>query len=145
MDELIVQRERWRREGRVVVWTNGCFDVLHVGHLRSLEAARRLGDVLVVGLNDDASVRSLKGSGRPFVPVAERAALVAALEVVTRAVVFSGLTPECPLGRLRPEVHCKGADYAPPHGRPIRELATVEARGAESSSCRSLSPARLPR
>ncbi len=129
MDQLDAQRQSWRREGRVVVWTNGCFDLLHVGHLQTLDAARRLGDILVVGVNDDASARSLKGSGRPFVPAAERAALIAALEVVTRAVVFSGLTPEHVLSRLQPEVHCKGADYAPPQGKPIPEMATVEAYG----------------
>lgn len=129
MDVLVSQRERWRQEGKVVVWTNGCFDVLHVGHLHSLEAARRLGHVLVVGLNDDASVCALKGSGRPFVPAAERATLIAALEVVTRAVIFSGLTPERPLARLQPDIHCKGADYAPPRGLPIPEMATVEGYG----------------
>lgn len=129
MDELLAQRELWRRAGRVVVWTNGCFDVLHIGHLRTLEAARRRGDVLLVGVNDDAGVRALKGRGRPLVPAAERAALVAALEVVSRAVIFSGLTPEVALSRLQPDIHCKGADYAPPHGSSIPELATVEAYG----------------
>jgi phosphoheptose isomerase len=129
IDELLAEREAWRREGRTVVWTNGCFDLVHVGHLLSLEAARRLGDVLVVGLNDDQAVRHLKGDGRPVVPAPERAALVAALEAVSRVVLFPELTPEVVLRRLQPDVHCKGIDYAPPDGKSIPELATVQAYG----------------
>ena len=129
LEELAVERERWGREGKVVVWTNGCFDLFHVGHLRSLQAARRLGDVLVVGLNDDASVRQLKGENRPLIPAAERAALVGALEAVTRVVLIEQATPENALGVLRPEVHCKGADYAPPHGKPMPERSIVESYG----------------
>lgn len=129
LDELVAQRERWRSEGRVVVWSNGCFDLLHVGHVRCLEAARRLGDVLVVGINDDASVREIKGPGRPLVPAVERAAVVAALGCVTRALVIGGPTPADVLERLRPDVHCKGADYAPPHGAPIPEAEIVRAYG----------------
>ena len=129
LDELVVERERWRREGKVVVWTNGCFDLFHVGHLHGLQAARRLGDVLVVGLNDDASVQELKGAGRPLIPAAERAALIAALEAVTRVVLIEGSTPEHALALLRPDVHCKGADYAPPDGKPMPERAIVEGYG----------------
>lgn len=129
MAELVVERERWRREGKVVVWTNGCFDLLHVGHLQSMEAARGLGDVLVVGINDDDAVRALKGQGRPVVPAPERALLIAALEVVTRVVVFPELTPEAALRLLQPDLHCKGADYASPHGQPIPEAPAVEAYG----------------
>ncbi|AMV25174.1 Bifunctional protein HldE [Gemmata sp. SH-PL17] len=120
---------RLRAAGRVVVWTNGCFDLLHAGHARSLRAARALGDALVVGVNSDASVRRLKGPGRPVVPEAERAELVAALGCVDAVVVFGEDTPEACLERLRPAVHCKGADYAPPGGRPVPEAALVEGYG----------------
>src|SRR5205085_10183969 len=78
LDELLALRARWRADGKTVVWTNGCFDLLHVGHVRGLQEARGLGDVLVVGVNSDASVRRLKGPGRPIVPEAERAELLAA-------------------------------------------------------------------
>lgn len=128
-DELPALGERYRAAGQVVVWTNGCFDLFHVGHARSLEATRSFGDVLVVGVNSDASVRRLKGSGRPLTPAAERAALVAALGCVDHVVVFDDDTPETCLQNLRPEVHCKGADYAPPGGKPIPERAVVEAYG----------------
>jgi rfaE bifunctional protein nucleotidyltransferase chain/domain len=116
---LLAWRDRARRAGRVVVWTNGCFDLLHVGHLRNLRAARALGDALVVGVNDDAAVRRLKGPTRPILPAAERAELLAALECVDAVVLFGEDTPSAALERLRPEIHCKGADYAPPGGKPI--------------------------
>jgi rfaE bifunctional protein nucleotidyltransferase chain/domain len=125
-DELLALRETWRRDGRRVVWTNGCFDLLHVGHVRSLEAAAALGDVLVVGVNSDETVRELKGPGRPIVPAAERAEVVAGLEPVDHVVLFEEPTPEAALDRLRPEVHAKGADYA---DKPIPERAVVEAYG----------------
>jgi phosphoheptose isomerase len=129
LEALLEARELWRAAGRVVVWTNGCFDVLHAGHLASLAAARSFGDLLVVGLNDDAAVRRLKGPGRPLVPGLERAALVAALRPVDHVVVFSDDTPERVLAALRPEVHVKGADYAPPDGKPVPERALVEGYG----------------
>ena len=122
-------RESYRRAGRTVVWTNGCFDLLHAGHVRSLRAAAALGDVLVVGLNSDESVRRLKGPSRPILPEEDRAESLAALECVDHVLVFPDSTPTAVLGRLRPDVHCKGADYAPPHGRPIPEKAVVEAYG----------------
>jgi rfaE bifunctional protein nucleotidyltransferase chain/domain len=128
-DTLLELRARWREARRTVVWTNGCFDLLHVGHLRSLQAARTFGDVLVVGVNGDDSVRRLKGPGRPIIPGGERAELVAALECVDWVVVFEEGTPEAALARLRPEVHCKGADYAPPHGKPIPEAGVVRSYG----------------
>src|SRR6266581_4818895 len=87
-EPLLAWREAARREGRVVVWTNGCFDLLHVGHVRGLQKARGLGDGLVVGVNDDASVRRLKGTGRPIVPAAERAELLAGLACVDAVVLF---------------------------------------------------------
>jgi len=126
---LLDLRQQWRRQGRTVVWTNGCFDLLHVGHLRSLQAARRLGDVLVVGVNSDPSVRQLKGPGRPILPGAERAELLAALECVDHVVFFDEDTPEAALARLQPDVHCKGADYAPPDGKAIPEAVVVQAYG----------------
>ena len=102
---------------------------MHVGHVRGLQEARGLGDVLVVGVNSDASVRRLKGSGRPIVPEAERAELLAALACVDHVVVFGEDTPTEVLGRLRPDVHCKGADYAPPSTRPIPEAEVVRSYG----------------
>jgi rfaE bifunctional protein nucleotidyltransferase chain/domain len=125
-DELLELRRRWRQQGRKVVWTNGCFDLLHIGHVRSPEAARRLGDVLVVGLNGDESIRRLKGATRPIMPAAERAAVVAALAAVDHVVVFDEDTPEAALARLQPEVHVKGADYA---DRAIPEAKVVEGYG----------------
>jgi rfaE bifunctional protein nucleotidyltransferase chain/domain len=131
MEALVTQRQEWRRRGKVVVWTNGCFDLLHMGHLKSLEAAAELGDVLIVGLNDDTSVRAIKGPDRPVVPAGERAALLAAMEVVDRVVVFGEQTPEEPLRLLQPDIHCKGEDYAPPDGKPIPELSVVEGYGGK--------------
>jgi rfaE bifunctional protein nucleotidyltransferase chain/domain len=129
LQQLLALRRRWRDEGKTVVWTNGCFDLLHVGHVRGLRQARGLGDVLVVGVNSDASVRKLKGPARPVVPDAERAEIVAALACVDHVLVFAEDTPAEVLGRLRPEVHCKGADYAPPSTKPIPEADVVYSYG----------------
>jgi len=130
-DVLLALRAEWKAQKRSVVWTNGCFDLVHVGHVRSLAAAKNLGDVLVVGLNGDASVRRLKGPSRPVVPQEDRAELLAALGCVDAVIVFNELTPEVSLARLRPEIHCKGADYAPPHGKPIPEAKIVESYGGQ--------------
>ena len=100
-----------RAEGRRISFANGHFDLLHVGHLRYLRGAKEQGDALVVGLNGDASVRRLKGPGRPLVPAEERAELLAALEPVDYVVVFEEDSPVALLERLRPDVHCKGTDY----------------------------------
>lgn len=127
--DLLAQRELWRGEGRTVVWTNGVFDLVHVGHVRSLEAAKSLGDVLVVGVNGDKSVRELKGPDRPLVTAGERAEVVAGLESVDRVVVFEETTPERALAELRPDIHAKGADYAPPDGKPLPERDLVESYG----------------
>lgn len=126
---LLELRGRWSRQGRTVVWTNGCFDLLHAGHVRSLVAARALGDVLVVGLNSDESVRRLKGAGRPVMSAAERAEVLSAFRAVDHVVVYDEDTPEGALEQLRPDVHAKGADYAPPNGKPLPERAVVEAYG----------------
>ncbi len=103
--------ERLRQEGRQVVFANGCFDLFHVGHVRYLEGARQQGDVLVVGVNSDRSVRQLKGEGRPLLPEDARAELLAAMECVDYVVVFDDFTAENLLRDLRPDVHCKGTDY----------------------------------
>jgi rfaE bifunctional protein nucleotidyltransferase chain/domain len=127
--ELLELRAQARGDHKTIVWTNGCFDILHVGHVRNLQAAREQGDLLVVGLNSDASVRQLKGPTRPILPAVERAELLAALECVDAVIVFEELLPTTAIGRLQPDVHCKGADYAPPHGKPIPEAAVVESYG----------------
>jgi D-beta-D-heptose 7-phosphate kinase/D-beta-D-heptose 1-phosphate adenosyltransferase len=102
---------------------------LHVGHIRNLQAARDLGDRLIVGLNSDASVQQLKGPSRPIIPAAQRAEVLAALACVDHVVIFDELTAEASIARLKPDVYCKGADYAPPHGKPVPEAAQVEAYG----------------
>ena len=102
-----------RAAGARIVFTNGCFDLLHPGHVRYLAAARALGDALVVGLNGDASVRRLKGPGRPILSVDERAEVLAALAAVDHVVVFDEDTPEALVRRLQPDVLVKGADWAP--------------------------------
>jgi rfaE bifunctional protein nucleotidyltransferase chain/domain len=126
LSRLVEERQIWRRDGRRVVLTNGCFDLLHAGHVALLEAARREGDVLVVALNDDASVRGLKGPARPLVPEAERAELLLALEPVDRVVVYADPTPLTVVGALRPDVLVKGQDWA--HDA-IVGRAEVEAAG----------------
>ena len=110
-DVLIARTGEARRSGRTVAFANGCFDLLHVGHVRYLEAASREADLLVVAINDDASVRRLKGEGRPIMPAADRAELVAALRCVDFVVVFDEPTVGPLLETLRPDVHCKGTDY----------------------------------
>ncbi len=109
--ELLARVAEDRRHGRTIAFANGCFDILHVGHVRYLEGAAREADRLVVAVNDDESVRQLKGAGRPLVPADARAELVAALRDVDYVVVFPELTVDRLLGTLRPDVHCKGTDY----------------------------------
>jgi D-beta-D-heptose 7-phosphate kinase/D-beta-D-heptose 1-phosphate adenosyltransferase len=104
---------RLKRRGRKVVFTNGCFDLLHAGHVDLLERAAALGDVLVVGVNSDASVRRLKGAGRPIVPLLERLELLAGLRAVDYVVPFREATPARLIGMLRPDVLVKGGDYRP--------------------------------
>jgi rfaE bifunctional protein nucleotidyltransferase chain/domain len=100
-----------RRRGQKIVLANGCFDTLHVGHIRYLEGARREGDILAVGVNSDSSVCALKGAGRPILPETARAALVGALRAVDYVLVFSEPNVEALLRDLRPDVHAKGTDY----------------------------------
>ncbi|MDQ3907328.1 MAG: adenylyltransferase/cytidyltransferase family protein [Acidobacteriota bacterium] len=110
-NRLIARVAIARRRGARVVFANGCFDVLHVGHVRYLEAARALGDLLVVGVNSDEQVRRLKGEGRPFVPERERAEVVASLRAVDLVTIFPEPTVEALLLAVRPDIHAKGTDY----------------------------------
>ena len=120
-----------KAQGKKIAFANGHFDLLHVGHLRYLQGAKREGDVLIVGVNDDASVRRLKGPDRPLVPAAERAELLAALAPVDFVVVFSGDSPAPLLRRLQPHVHCKGTDYGTPERVP--EYEVVRAYGGRTA------------
>jgi D-glycero-beta-D-manno-heptose 1-phosphate adenylyltransferase len=126
LDEVILRFGREKRNGRRVVFTNGCFDLLHPGHIQCLEQARELGDVLIVGLNSDASVRQLKGEGRPLLPERERAEILAALESVDAVVIFDDLTPQRVIARLLPDILVKGGDWA---GDRIVGREEVEAAG----------------
>jgi phosphoheptose isomerase len=125
--ELLAQRQEWRRQGLTVVSTNGCFDVLHTGHLDSLRRAAALGDVLVVLLNSDDSVRRAKGPSRPVNSFQERADLLAALEPVDHVCVFTEDDPSLALTELQPDIHCKGEEYA--LGHEVPERAAVESYG----------------
>jgi rfaE bifunctional protein nucleotidyltransferase chain/domain len=126
IEEAARQAAEWRGRGRRVVLANGCFDLLHVGHVRYLSAARGLGDALVVGLNSDASVRRLKGPGRPVMAADERAELIGALAAVDLVVVFDEDSAEALIARLRPDVHAKGTDYTE---ESVPERAAVLAAG----------------
>jgi D-beta-D-heptose 7-phosphate kinase/D-beta-D-heptose 1-phosphate adenosyltransferase len=117
-----------RRAGKKIVFTNGCFDLLHVGHVRYLQQARELGDVLVVGLNADASVRRLKGPGRPLTPARERAEILAALACVDYVTIFGAATPLRLIAAVEPDVLVKGGDW------PVERIVgreAVEARGGK--------------
>lgn len=128
IDAALAQITQWRREGRRVVFTNGVYDLLHPGHVRYLQAAKALGDVLVVGVNSDRSVRANKGPERPVNPECERAELIAALACVDAVAVFDEDTPHAIISRLQPDVLVKGADWPADQivGRDV-----VEARGGK--------------
>jgi rfaE bifunctional protein nucleotidyltransferase chain/domain len=125
LEQAIVRFGREKRNGRVV-FTNGCFDLLHPGHIRILEQARALGDALIVGVNSDASVRKLKGEGRPVIPERERAEILVALESVDAVVIFDDLTPREVIAKLLPDVLVKGGDWP---GDQIVGREEVEAAG----------------
>src|ERR1700719_497278 len=126
LEQAILRFGREKRNGRHVVFSNGCFDLLHPGHIASLEQARGLGDALIVGLNSDAGVRQLKGAGRPVLPERERAEILAALECVDAVVIFDDLTPREVIARLLPDVLRKGGDWP---GDQIVGREEVEAAG----------------
>ena len=128
LDELTAKVEQRRRRGERLVLTNGCFDLLHVGHIRSLEAARAQGDYLIVCINSDASVRAAKGPDRPIFPELERAELLLALRAVDYVYIFSEPTVDRVLLALRPEVYAKGTDYTQDS---VPERAVVKAYGGE--------------
>jgi len=124
-DELLRRAAVWRADGKTIALANGLFDIIHVGHLRYLEEAATLADVLVVAINDDASARALKGPDRPIVPQDERAELVAGFRCVTIVTLFGEATVEGLLRTLLPSVHCKGTDYTAetvPERETAREL-----------------------
>jgi D-beta-D-heptose 7-phosphate kinase/D-beta-D-heptose 1-phosphate adenosyltransferase len=128
LDELIVRFGPGKRNGKRVVFTNGCFDLLHPGHIRSLETARSLGDVLIVGINSDEGVRMLKGGGRPVIPQQERAEILASLECVDAVVIFDEFTPQRVVAALMPDVLVKGGDWP---GNQIVGREEVEAAGGK--------------
>jgi D-beta-D-heptose 7-phosphate kinase/D-beta-D-heptose 1-phosphate adenosyltransferase len=126
LEQAILRFGREKRNGQRVVFTNGCFELLHPGHIRILEQARELGDVLIVGLNSDAGVRQLKGEGRPVIAERERAEILSALECVDAVVIFNSPTPLELISRLLPDVLVKGDDW------PLDQIvgrAEVEAAG----------------
>jgi rfaE bifunctional protein nucleotidyltransferase chain/domain len=129
-EELIEAVARDRTAGRTVSFANGCFDLLHVGHVRYLQGATAEADRLIVAVNDDRSVAGLKGPGRPILAAADRAELVAALRGVDYVVLFGDATVERLLVALRPDVHCKGTDYTVDS---VPERAVVEAYGGRTA------------
>ena len=122
--------ESAKASGKTVVFANGCFDVLHVGHVRYLQEAKELGDILVVGLNSDQSVRRLKGEGRPVMEQESRAILLSALECVDYIAIFQDDTVDRLLIELKPHLHCKGGDYTPDS---VPEKETVKQYGGATS------------
>ncbi len=137
---MIISREslksygqKWREKGQRVVFTNGCFDLLHLGHIRYLAQARALGDLLVLGLNSDQSVRKLKGPLRPFAPEGERAEVMDALRPVDFVIIFDDLTASPLISELKPDIYVKGGDYSAGEeaGKPLPEAPAVKAYGGE--------------
>ncbi len=126
LEQAIQLREQLRDEGQTLVFTNGHFDLLHIGHLDYLEKARALGDALFLGLNGDGSSERLKGTGRPIVPAIERARLLSALIPVTAVIIFNDDTADGLLNALTPDIYVKGGDYA---HKVLPERPTVEAYG----------------
>lgn len=120
-EEMLLKVRNWQANGEKVVFTNGCFDILHAGHVRYLAAARHLGDRLVVGLNTDASVKRLKGPKRPVAPEQDRAEVLSALASVDAVTLFDDDTPEALIGMLLPDILVKGADW------PVEKIAGAKA------------------
>ncbi|NPV67986.1 MAG: adenylyltransferase/cytidyltransferase family protein [Anaerolineae bacterium] len=128
LEEAIAWREALAVSGKKLVFSNGHFDLFHVGHLDYLEKARALGDALFIGVNDDDSTRRLKGPGRPLIPAEERARLLAALVVVDAVIIFSSDTADGLIRQLRPDIYAKGGDY---EHKVLPERTTVEALGGQ--------------
>ena len=126
LEQAILRFGREKRNGRKIVFTNGCFDLLHPGHIRGFELARQMGEVLIVGLNSDSSVRQLKGPARPVIPEQERAEILCALESIDAVVIFDELTPREVISRLLPDLLVKGSDWP---GDQIVGREEVEAAG----------------
>ena len=127
-EELITRVAEARASGARIIFANGCFDVLHVGHVRYLDGARKLGDILIVGINSDEQVALQKGAGRPVLPARERAEIVAALESVTYITIFNEPTVSELLLALKPDVHAKGTDYTT---NTVPEREVVRSYGGE--------------
>ena len=129
LEEIV---ERLRREGKTVVLANGCFDILHVGHTRYLEAAKAQGDCLIVAINSDASVAELKGPGRPILGEDARAEIIAGLEATDWVCIFSGADVSAVIKRLRPDIHAKGTDYSE---ETVPEREMVKSYGGRTVIC----------
>lgn len=132
LDELVDECVGWRRHGRRIVLANGAFDLLHVGHVRYLAGARALGDLLVVAVNSDRSVRQYKGAGRPIMPQDERVEILSHLWMVDRICLFDEATVTRVLYRLRPDIHAKGTDYTV---ETVPERDVVKEYGGETVIC----------
>jgi len=130
LEQVAREREQWRAQGRTVALANGVFDLLHVGHVRYLQGARALADVLVVAVNSDASTRAYKGPGRPYIPEMERAELVAALSCTDRVIIFDEPNVRGIIRAIEPDVHVKGTDYTPDS---IPEADEVRAYGGRTA------------
>jgi rfaE bifunctional protein nucleotidyltransferase chain/domain len=130
--ETLLKVRQWQAQGKQVVFTNGCFDILHAGHVQYLAAARSIGDALVIGLNSDASVRSIKGPLRPVCNELDRAAVLSALEVVDAVTLFDEDTPEQLIGMVLPDILVKGADW------PVERIAGAQAVLANGGSVRNV-------
>jgi D-glycero-beta-D-manno-heptose 1-phosphate adenylyltransferase len=126
LEELKIMAEDLRTSGRKIVFANGCFDLIHVGHIRYLQSARKLGDVLILGINGDDSIAALKGKGRPLQPEADRVEILASLECVDYVLLFNESTVDDILNTLRPDIHAKGTDYTEGN---VPERHTVHAYG----------------
>ncbi len=129
INRLVEQRKKLKSTGKTVVWTNGCFDVLHPGHVRSIQQAKAMGDILIVGLNSDSSIRKLKGADRPIFDETARVEMISALEDVDYIVVFQEETPVSMIQQIQPDIHCKGSDYKPPFGKKMPEAELVYSYG----------------
>ena len=128
LEELENKCIKWREEGKRIVFGNGIFDILHVGHVRYLKAAKEEGDILIVGINGDEAVRKLKGESRPILTARERALLVGAIRYVDYVFIHEGTDFKDPISRLKPHVHAKGTDYTP---ETVPEREAVKACGGE--------------